>query len=124
VGTSGSDALELAATAALNDAHAELYDCPPFAAHARADGGAILVVARCSAARSPAPGRSQAAAVAHLQHQVSASVYLRTGEMLRPCGRSSDRDRGLLVLAFERVPADALDAWRGSGPREPLAGAS
>jgi hypothetical protein len=55
---------------------------------------------------------------------VAAAFYLSTGELLRPCGRSSDPERSLLVLAFERVGAESLDAHRSAGGRAPLADAS
>ena len=53
-------------------------------------------------------GYSLLASLAKLQHAVVAEVYLRTGELLRPGGRSANSERGLLVFAFERVPSSAL----------------
>jgi len=81
------------------------------------DAGAVLLIARCQAARKPLGNRSLAASVARLQHDIAAAYYLRTGELLTPCGRSSDPRRGLLVLAFERVRPELLQAGSGSPSR-------
>lgn len=106
--------LERAAESALTAGHAALDAGAPLASRAWADGAALLVVVRGSRLRS----RQLAA----LQDSIADSVYLRTGEMLRPCGLSADAERDLVVLAFERILADTLAARHGPGEREPLAG--
>jgi hypothetical protein len=121
VGTFETSELERVAAAALTGADPFGR---PVSVRAWSDASAILIIARCDAARTPPRGRSRTAGVAKLQHDVAATFYLRTGELLAPCGRSADPRRGLLVLAFERVGADSLDAHRGSGGRAPLADAS
>ncbi len=121
MGISDASELERVATAAL-----ERDDSlgRPVAVRAWIDASAILIVARCKGGRAPSGGRSSVAAVAKLQHDVAAAFYLSTGELLRPCGRSSDPERSLLVLAFERVDAETLEAHRSAGGRAPLADAS
>lgn len=109
--------LECAAVAALALEHP---DGRPPTVRAWIDAAAILIIARCEAARTPASGRSRAASIAKLQHDIAATFYLRTGQLLSPRGRCSDPQRGLLVLAFERVGPEALDAHRGSEGRAPL----
>jgi hypothetical protein len=95
----------------------------PVALRAWTDSNAILVIARCGPAAQSGHGRSRLAAVARLQHDIAAAFYLRSGELLRPCGRSADPQRRLLVLAFERMSADSLEASRGFEGRTPLADA-
>jgi hypothetical protein len=106
-GTSIEDLRE-AAVAALRKRHLHAYGCLPEGDHAWTDAGAILLVARARAAREAEAGYSLLASLAKLQHAVVAEVYLRTGELLRPGGRSANSERGLLVFAFERVPSSAL----------------
>jgi hypothetical protein len=114
VSTRKTGDLERAAESALTAGHAALDAGAPLASRAWADGAALLVVVRGSRLRS----RQLAA----LQDSIADSVYLRTGEMLRPCGLSADAERDLVVLAFERIRADTLAARHGPGEREPLAG--
>ncbi len=45
-----------------------------------------------------------------MQRMVSAAVYRRTGETLRTAGTNLDAQRGLAVLAFERVRARSAPA--------------
>ncbi|MGD0198621.1 MAG: hypothetical protein ABSC56_12050 [Solirubrobacteraceae bacterium] len=119
---SDSDCLREATLAAFDRQHRAAYGSAPAAMHAWIESGAILVVARAQAALEARADRSLAASLAELQHAILADIYLRTGRLLRPGGRSANSERGLLVLAFERVPASALTAARGSAPRAPLAG--
>ncbi len=116
MGISQSAALERAAVAALDAGHAELYGNAPQASRAWSDGGALLVILR--------GGGMLTGELARLAQTITERVYLETGAMLRFCGHSADTTRHLTVLAFERVPADALAARRGPGQREPLAGSS
>jgi hypothetical protein len=113
VDTSDSGKLEHAAVAALDAAHAVFTGSAPLASRAWAEGNALLVVLRGSGLH-----RRE---LARLQDTIASSVYLRTGELLRSCGLSADAERDLVVLAFERVAAEALAARPGPGQREPLA---
>jgi hypothetical protein len=116
------EALREAAVAALRERHVRAFGCAPAGVHAWVDAGAILLVARARAAREAAPGRSLLASLAELQHAVVAEVYLRTGELLRPGGRSANSERGLLVFAFERVPDGRLVASAAPALARPAAG--
>ncbi len=87
------------------------------------DEGAFLVIARCEAAATGSPDRSHPATVAKLAHDVASAFYIRTGLLLSPCGRTCEPRRGLLVLAFELVSAESLEAHRGLGGCTPLADA-
>lgn len=122
MGKSQIDTLRDAAVAAFDARHRASYGCEPEALHAWIDAGAILIVARARAATAPAAGCSFAASLAELQDAVVAEVYLRTGVLLRPGGRSANSDRGLLVLAFERASARSLCAARVTARRKPAAG--
>jgi hypothetical protein len=115
VGISHSSELERAVVAALKTGYTALYGRQPLAARAWVDSDALLVVMRGSGVEP-----SELRLVDQLQRSIGASVYLRTGVMLRSCGHSSHPDRDLLVLAFERVGTDELDAHRGPEPRERL----
>lgn len=107
---------------ALRERHLRAFGCAPDGLHAWVDSGAILLVARARAAREATPGHSLLASLAELQHAVVAEVYLRTGELLRPGGRSANSERGLLVFAFERVPARGLVASAAPALARPSAG--
>jgi hypothetical protein len=111
------EVLRETAVDALRDSHVKAFGCAPEGLHGWIERGAILLVARGRAARVPAPGRSLLASLAELQHAVAAEVYLHTGELLQPAGRSANGERGLLVFAFERVPATSLLAGRETGGR-------
>lgn len=117
--------LRCAALTAFGERHRALYGVPPEGLHTWTDAGAILLVARAQAASEPAPGRSLAASLAELQRAVVSDVYLRTGELLHPGGCSANSERGLLVLAFERVRASELvaaavaAAWPSAGGPSP-----
>jgi hypothetical protein len=121
VGTSDTSELEhVVATALRGD------DAPddPVEVRSWIDGGAILIVARCALARLDVGSRSRSARIAKLADEVTEAFYLRTGELLRPCGQSSDPQRSLLVLAFSHVTPETFGASRGSGGHAPLADAS
>jgi len=105
------------AAQALADIHSALYGQPPRASRAWIEGDAILLVMRLpvdSAARRGDPPLSA------IQKMVSAAVQRRTGVSLRTAGSNADTDRGLVVLAFERLrTADAMldeDAQTPAGP--------
>jgi hypothetical protein len=96
------DSLGAIAQAALGEIHETLYGRPPAAVRAWCDGDAILVVLRIALeAGEPAPHAGPP--LLGMAEMVSAAVYQRTGEMLTPSGQSTDPDRGLAVLAFERT---------------------
>lgn len=103
------------AKAALEEVHAALYGRPPAAVRAWRDGDAILLVLRLALeadAHSPHAGPPLGA----IAEMISTAVYQRTGEMLSGTGQSTDPDRGLAVLAFERARAVRIAAV----PAEPL----
>ena len=100
---------------AFADQHRAMHAVAPDALHAVVEGDAILLVARGRAASAASPGHSIAASLAQLQHAVVQDVYLHTGELLKPGGRSVSRERGLLVLAFERRAACELLAEATAG---------
>ena len=102
--------LRCAALEAFAEHHRAMHGVAPKGLHAWFDSGAILIVARARAASKAAPGRSLTASLAELQHAVVSDVYLHTGELLHPGGRSANAERGLLVLAFERVQTSELVA--------------
>lgn len=90
---------------ALDEIHSAIYGQAPEASRAWTDGDAILLVVRLP--RRPEPAIA-ATPVTAIQRMVSATVYRRTGVMLRTGGTNVDAERGLAVLAFERIatPAD------------------
>lgn len=90
------------AAQALADIHSALYGVAPSATRAWTDDDAILLVMRLpaeSAARRSDPPLST------IQRMVSAAVFRRTGVALRSAGTNVDAQRGLVVLAFERIRA-------------------
>lgn len=93
---------------ALDEIHSAIYGQAPEASRAWTDGDAILLVVRLPASPEPA---AAATPVTAIQRMVSAAVYRRTGVMLRTGGANVDLERGLAVLAFERIaaPADPED---------------
>ena len=117
----GIERLRDVVKAAFDAEHRNAHGTAPCALHAWIEGGAILLVARAAAATEPAAGRSLQASLAELQHATVHEVYLRTGELLHAGGRCANAERGLLVLAFERVGAAELVAEPGSKSRAPLA---
>jgi len=121
VGTSDTAELEHVVATALrgDDAGSE-----PVEVRTWIDGGAILIVARCELARLEIGSGSHSARIATLAHDVAEAFYRRTGELLRPCGQSSDPQRSLLVLAFSHDETDTLGAGTGSEGHAPLADAS
>ena len=58
-----------------------------------------------------------------MQRMVSAAVYRRTGETLRTAGTNLDTQRGLAVLAFERVRARGAQEKLEPIPAGPVRGA-
>lgn len=121
MGTSDTSELEhVVATALRGDDAGD----DPVEVRSWIDGAAILIVARCELARLDVGARSRGARIATLAHEVAEVFYLRTGELLRPCGQSSDPQRSLLVLAFSHDLTDTVGASRGSGGHTPLADAS
>ena len=88
------------AAEALAEIHSALYGVAPKATRAWTDGDAILLVLRLPT--EPAAHGIEPALTA-IQRMVSAAVYRRTGETLRTAGTNLDVQRGLVVLAFERV---------------------
>ena len=85
---------------ALADIHSAIYGQAPQATRAWTDGDAILLVLRLPT--EPAAHGIEPALTA-IQRMVSAAVYRRTGETLRIAVTNLDAERGLVVLAFERV---------------------
>jgi hypothetical protein len=121
VGTSDTSALEHVVATALRGDDA---GTDPVEVRTWIDGGAILIVARCELARLEIGTRSHSARIATLAHDVAEAFYIRTGELLRPCGQSSDPQRSLLVLAFSQEETDTYGAGSGSEGHAPLADAS
>ncbi len=105
------------AAQALSDIHSALYGQPPRASRAWIEGDAILLVMRLPVDGAARRGDPPLGAI---QKMVSATVQRRTGVSLRTAGSNADTDRGLGVLAFERLRAgtDALeeDAELPAGP--------
>jgi len=108
------------AAQALADIHVALYGVAPKATRAWTDGDAILLVMRLppeSAARRSDPP------LAAFQRLVSAAVYRRTGVTLRSAGTNVDAQRGLVVLAFERIRSHSDTGDAGPIPAGPALGA-
>ena len=61
--------------------------------------------------------------LAAIQRMVSAAVYRRTGESLRAAGTNLEVQRGLVVLAFERVRMGGGQEKREPVPAGPVRGA-
>jgi hypothetical protein len=87
---------------ALDEIHSAIYGQAHEASRAWTDGDAILLVARLPAIPEP---ESSATPMTAIQRMVSAAVFRRTGVMLRTGGTNVDVERGLAVLAFERIAA-------------------
>lgn len=115
-----TEAIGAFAAQALADIHSALYGVAPTATRAWTDGDAILLVMRLpgeSAARRSDPPLSA------IQRMVSAAVYRRTGVTLRTAGTNVDAQRGLVVLAFERIRTFSDEDDAGSVPAGPALGA-
>jgi hypothetical protein len=107
------------AAQALADIHGAIYGQPPHAARAWTDGDAILLVMRIPPETT---GRTEPPLSA-MQQMVAAAVQRRTGESLRAASTSVDPERGLVVLAFERVRARSGEQNTGRLPAGPVRGA-
>ena len=108
------------AAQALADTHLALYGVAPEATRAWTDGDAILLVMRIpseSAARRSDPPLTA------MQRLVAAAVFRRTGVALRSAGTNVDAQRGLVVLAFERIRAVSEGGDAGPIPAGPALGA-
>jgi len=90
------------AAQALADIHSALYGLAPTATRAWTDEDAILLVMRLPAESAARRGDAPLSAI---QRMVGAAVFRRTGVALRPAGTNVDAQRGLAVLAFERIRA-------------------
>ena len=105
------------AAQALSDIHTAIYGQPPAAARAWIDGDAILLVMRLAPEVTTLGGEPP---LASMQRMVAAAVERRTGESLRAASTSVDPERGLVVLAFERVraavPEPQTDRAPAAGP--------
>jgi hypothetical protein len=108
------------AASALADIHVAIYGQAPQATRAWTDGDAILLVLRLPA--EPA-AQGIEPALSAMQRMVSAAVYRRTGETLRTAGTNLDAQRGLAVLAFERVRARTAPEKLEPIPAGPVRGA-
>jgi hypothetical protein len=108
------------AAQALADIHSALYGHPPLAARAWTDGDAILLVMRLTP-ETIAEGSEPP--LASMQQMVGAAVQRRTGESLRAASTSVDAQRGLVVLAFERVRTRQHEQDPGRLPAGPVRGA-
>jgi hypothetical protein len=107
------------AAQALADIHVAIYGEPPQAARAWTDGDAILLVMRMPL---EAAGRIEPPLGA-MQRMVAAAVQRRTGQPLRAASTSVDPERGLVVLAFERIRARHVGQVPGRLPAGPVRGA-
>jgi hypothetical protein len=105
------------AAQALADIHSAIYGHPPAAARAWTDGDAILLVMRIPPETA---GQRAEPPLSSIQRMVITAVQRRTGESLRAASTSLDAERGLVVLAFERVPAAQPDP--GALPAGPVLG--
>lgn len=108
------------AAQALSDIHNAIYGQPPQAARAWTDGDAILLVMRLAPEVTTQGGEPP---LASIQRMVGAAVQRRTGQSLRAASTSVDPDRGLVVLAFERVRAAVADQQAARAPAGPVLGA-
>jgi hypothetical protein len=108
------------AAQALTDIHGAIYGQPPQAARAWTDGDAILLVMRL---QPEATGEHAEPPISSIQRMVAAAVERRTGETLRAASTSVDPERGLVVLAFERVRAREQAQDPGRLPAGPVRGA-
>ena len=116
----GADTEQLGAVAAdaLDEIHCAVYGVAPEATRAWTDGDAILVVMRMQA-RSVI-GTTPVTAI---QRMVAAAVHRRTGVRLRTGGVNFDPERGLAVLAFERIEESVRHRSLSPVPAGPVSGA-
>jgi hypothetical protein len=108
------------AAQALSDIHNAIYGQPPQAARAWTDGDAILLVMRLA---PEVTTQGDEPPLASIQRMVGAAVERRTGQSLRAASTSVDPERGLVVLAFERVRAAVADPQAARAPAGPVLGA-
>jgi hypothetical protein len=108
------------AAQALADIHISLYGHAPEATRAWTDDDAILLVMRLG---PDSPIRRGAPPLTSIQRLVGAAVYRRTGVSLRTGGTNVDAQRGLVVLAFERLRAANEADESDSIPAGPVLGA-
>jgi hypothetical protein len=108
------------AAQALADIHIALYGVEPKATRAWTDGDAILLVMRLP---PESPARRSDPPLTSIQRLVSAAVYRRTGVTLRTAGTNVDAQRGLVVLAFERIRSLSDEGDAGPIPAGPALGA-
>ena len=101
----GSDIRQIGAVAAgaLDAINAAIYGQAGGGARALTDGEGILLIVRLPDA---VDGLSQLEAI---QRMVGTATHRRTGVMLRAGGIELERERGLAVLAFERVPETSAE---------------
>jgi hypothetical protein len=70
------------------------------------------------------PARRGELPLTSIQRLVGAAVYRRTGVSLRTAGTNADAERGLVVLAFERLRAAGSEADEADSiPARPVLGA-
>jgi hypothetical protein len=110
--THPTDTEELArlAARAFGEIFTAAYGHEPESTQVCCDGDAILLIFRVGSAADEAaePFAPPLSAMARI---VSSAVAQRTGETLRAGGHTSEPDRGLAVLSFERMrPAPAPSA--------------
>jgi hypothetical protein len=105
------------AAQALADIHTAIYGQPAQASRAWTDGDAILLVMRLS---PEATAQQAEPPLSSIQRMVGAAVERRTGETLRAASTSVDPQRGLVVLAFERVRARNGEPDPGRLPAGPV----
>jgi hypothetical protein len=108
------------AAQALSDIHNAIYGQAPQASRAWTDGDAILLVMRLAPEVTTQGGEPP---LALIQRMVGAAVARRTGESLRAASTSVDPERGLVVLAFERVRGAVAEPEAGRAPAGPVRGA-
>lgn len=99
----GSDIRHIGAVAAdtLDEINAAVYGPERPVARALTDGEGILLIMRIPA------GVEEPSQLEAIQRMVGAATYRRTGVELRTGGVEIEMERGLAVLAFERVPGQA-----------------
>jgi hypothetical protein len=118
--TSETERIGAVAAEALAEIHSAIYGQTPEATRAWTDGDAILLVMRLSGEPT---ARGIEPPLAAIQRMVSAAVYRRTGESLRAAGTNLEVQRGLVVLAFERVRMGGGQETREPVPAGPVSGA-
>ncbi len=117
--TAETERIGAIAAQALADIHGAIYGQPPQATRAWTDGDAILLVMRLPA---DVAAENAEPPLASMQRMVGAAVERRTGVALRPASNSADSQRGLVVLAFERVRVRSEEQDLGRAPAGPVRG--